>query len=181
MTFLREVPQPLAQMRGDLNRVVRQNQPPLLDQQNMLELLQLNGPERDGRSLAQRLFISKNPLNKVCPPTGEQVYVLNQTIVLIGQLLGRLAEGSEDDNQLAEVVNLVAVAERQIVREQEICPMASDLYLKVGSTRPDMVNVNIYRELAFQRSLSGMMDLITRAVQSGQLGIEIVEIRQERD
>jgi len=63
MAFLREIPQPLASTRDDLHRVMRLNQPPLLSQQDMLELLQLSGSQPDGKSLADRLLNSKKRLD----------------------------------------------------------------------------------------------------------------------
>jgi len=106
---------------------MKQGQPPLLDQKGMLDLLQLSGDTPDGKSLAERLLNSRNLLDKVCPPSGEQIEVLKRTLSLTGQLLGRLAETNETPYQHMVAENLVAVAERQIRREHAICPIATDL------------------------------------------------------
>lgn len=174
----RTIPRPLTQTNNDLDRVMRQNQPPLLTQQAMLGLLHLDEPNRDGKSLADRFLGSDNILDKICPPSNESMYVVKQTLVLIGQLLSRLAEGNETDYQREVATNLVAVAEKQIVREGDVCPIAAQLYLNIGETRPEMVNRQIYERLALEAGLRSVMALLERVVKLGGR-VEIVEVRRK--
>ena len=157
---LRPVPQALVLTSNDLERTMRKNQPPILSAQALLGLLQLDGPRPDGKTLGARLLISENVLYKILPPTGESVFAIEKTLFLTGLLLGKLAEKRESENQHAEAENLVAVAERQITREQNICPIATKLYLGVGSNRPEMVNKSVYEELAFQTAMSKVLEMV---------------------
>jgi len=105
------------------------------------------------------------------------MHALKQTVVFTSQLLGILACQLEDENQHVEAENLVTVAERQIVREHDIYPIATDLYLGVGSTRPEMVNRTVFEELAFKAAMSEMMNMVASVI-SGRGGIQIVAIRR---
>lgn len=136
---------PLNAVRHDLELVIK-NQPPSHSTAELLELLHLNGREIDNKSLAQRLF-GHTTLDQIYLPTKKDLYSLLMTVGLTGQLLNRLSEMCENANELAFAKTLIIVAERQILREGDMCPLATKLYLTAGQSRLDLVDQSIYNKL----------------------------------
>ncbi|MFZ2200119.1 MAG: hypothetical protein WAV40_05035 [Microgenomates group bacterium] len=184
MSFLRGIPRPLLETKNDLNRALRKNQPPLLNEKSILDLLQLTADERDGLSLADRLLFSDNPLDQI-KPTTVQLYTLSQTISLTEKLLARLDGHKEDYNQLAVAKNMIAVAERQISREGGACPLATGLYKNITAIRPELVNPQISAQIGGPQELLGMlMQLIESSSRQmsdfGEFEIRSVDMSKNR-
>ncbi len=170
-----EIPKALSATNTDLVRVMRKNQPPLQTTQSMLELLHLNGEMSDGMSLAERLLKPDDPNKSLESVSIFQLYALTKTIALSELLIERMKRGNETEGQRTVAKNMIAVAERQIIREQSMCETASSLYMGMGTARPDMVDMKLLQAVRIQARVSEMMQAM------GGVHIQIVDRRNGSD
>lgn len=153
-----EIPKALRETNTDLVRVMRKNQPPLLDTKSMLELMHLDGEQPDGLSLAERLLKPDDPRRSLETASIFQIYALSKMISLTQLLMERMTKRSETEGQRTVAQNLIAVAERQINREHAMCETASSLYMGMGRARPEMVDRQLLQAVRIQARVSEMME-----------------------
>lgn len=118
----------------------------VIDQEVLLCILGLDGDEPDGLSLAERFLGDKGSLLSLLRFSG----ALGRFLMLDSQvqhLTEIVTSGDLDDIGEEILTNLVAVLERQLLRENEICPVAEEYLQRLRAANPEYLSEEVIRHL----------------------------------
>ena len=108
-----ELRRPLRDLRTSLELVMAGDAPlpTMQTTDELLHVLHLDGSEKDGKSLTQRLM-GQSLCDRVCLISGKDLNILARTQILIKHLLCRLNEEKGNEQELSMAKSLLTVAER---------------------------------------------------------------------
>ncbi|MFA6532903.1 MAG: hypothetical protein WCT22_02790 [Patescibacteria group bacterium] len=157
-----QIRRPLKALRSDLD-LVRRGRPALHTTADMLRLFHLDGEKQDGKTIGDRLMV-ENICDRIIPTSKNDLNTARLAIGHIDILITKLGKHTENEYELELARTLATLAERQILREEKICSLASDMYLSIARNRPDLVDQSVVQRIYQPPMESVIFALISKAM-----------------